>query len=217
MNQFVPSIEPLPNAPLLERFLYEQPGAWAGAAAIAMVAVVILILANRRGRLGAGGAAAGAILAICGAWVMTARLVTTDRERIDRGTVALIQAAADGDRSAADGILAEDARLHLAGAGSFSMSRDRILDGFDALRRDIRVSDYGILERTKSVDGVNSGRSRVVVRFGFKEGGPTFSSWELAWRREPSGLWRIIRMEALSINGQAPGSRFAGELDRFAR
>lgn len=180
-------------------------------------ALFVLVIANRRGRFKLGALAAGAIMVLAIALVTTATQVTTAHERIVRATARLINAATTGDRAGTESVLATDARLNLAGAGAFSLSRDGLLRGVDALAGEDKVSDHRILKQTASEDGPNAGRSRVVVRVGIASAGPTFSSWELSWRREKDESWRVTRLECLSINGKQPGALFAGELSRFAR
>ncbi len=183
-----------------------------------IVAVVIaLVVMNRRSQLRTGLVVAGACLLGAGAVVMIASRVTTDREQIASNTRGLIAAVATGDVEKAGEILSSDAQLTLAGGGSFSLDRDGLLAGVEALQQKVRLKGHRTLDLTQSVDGPNVGRSRVVVRVGLEEGGLAFSSWEMLWRREGDSDWRLMRMECLSVNGQEPGRWFAGEVSQLIR
>lgn len=181
------------------------------------VAVVGLVVMNRRSQLRAGLVIAGLCLLGAGSLALTASRVTTDRELIASGTRRLIAAATMGDSKTVGEILSSDARLTLAGAGSFSLDREELLAGVEALNDKVGLDGHRILDLTESVDGPNVGRSRVVVRVNLKEGGLAFSSWEMLWRREGDTRWRLMRMECLSVNGQTPGDWFAGELTQMTR
>lgn len=215
MNRFIPTIDPLPQPAFFERLVFEHPAP--GVAVLLLVALVTLVVMNRREQLRLGLLIAGALALAAAGLGAVGAMVQTDREWIDDGTRELVAAVAAGDAQAAAHTLAPDARLTLAGAGSFSMSRAELLRGVEALRSEVGVKGYGLLDRTFSADGPNTGRSRVVVRVDLSDFGPAFSSWEFGWRKEPTGEWRVVRMECLSINGRAPGASFAGELIRLLR
>lgn len=215
MNQFIPSIDQLPQPPVWQQLLLERP--WGAVGVLVIAAFLAVVVMNRREQFRRGLMIGGAILGVAGAIFATATLVETDHEKVRGATVRLIDAAATGDVAGTEALLASDSKLHLEGMGSFSLSREELLAGVEALDQQVGVSDHGILDRTAVIDGPNVARSRVVVRVGLQGGGPTFSSWELTWRLEADGAWRLARMECQSINGRSPGQWFAGELSRFTR
>ncbi len=215
MNQFIPSIEPLPQPPVWQQMLLERPAAAAGLLVIAAILTVVVL--NRREQF-RRGLLIGSLLMVAAIVVFTvATLVQTNHEAVRRSTGQIIAAAASGQVAEADELLAEDAKLHLAGMGAFSLSRDELLAAIEMLDREVGVSDFGILDRTATVDSQNAARSRVVVRVNIREGGPTFSSWELSWRRDADGVWRVTRFQCDQVNGRDPGQWFAGELSRLVR
>lgn len=213
MNSLIPTIEPLPGPPLWARVLFESPHAVAGA--ILAVGLLMMIVWIRRGLAGRAAISAGTGVAIAGALVLVAAMVTTEHERINGSTLMLVESATSGDSAAVGEILADDARLFAAGSAALRVERDAIIAAAQTLNDRVRLREASVTRRTASVDGPNSGRSRVVVRTNFAEGGLNFTSWEIGWRLEADGEWRATRIEALSVNGRSPGGAFIGELGRF--
>lgn len=213
MNSLIPTIEPLPRPALWARVLFETPLAAAGA--ILAIGLMMMIVWIRRGLAGRAAISAGAGVALAGTLVLVAAMVTTEHERIVNATLALVESATTGDTGAVGGILADDVKLFAEGAPTLSVDRAAIIAAVRTLEERVRVRDSSVTRRTASVDGPNSGRSRVVVRTNFAGGGLNFTSWEIGWRLEPDGVWRATRLEALSVNGRSPGGAFLGELSRF--
>lgn len=215
MNEFIPSIEPLPGPGVVARTLFEQP--WPAVAALLIIGGLAAIVLLRRGRLAPALATGGIGTALAGAVVLSAALVTTDHERLMNGTRALAVGAVAGDVDAVGDLLAPDARLLIDGAPGVEVDREALLRAVGALDRRAGVRGHGVLDRTASIDGPNAARSRVVVRVDFEGVGPAFSSWQIGWRLEPDGVWRITRLEPLSINGRAPGAWLASEITGLGR
>lgn len=214
MNQFIPSIDQLPQPPVWQSLLFEQPLGLVGVLFIAALCVFIVL--NRREQAKLGAVVGGGLAAMAVAVFVIASVVTTDLEQVRDGTVALINSAATGDSAGASDHLAPDAKLNLSGMATFQVSREGLLAAVDAMEQDVGVRDHGILEKTASIDGPNAARSRVVVRVTIEGAGPTFSSWEMAWRRESDGVWRVTRLECLSVNARSPGAAIAGALSRYS-
>lgn len=215
MNNFIPSIDPLPQPPVFERVLFEQP--WMAVGALLIIAILVAVVANRREQFRRGLVVCAAITAAAAALAVTATLVDTDHEQVARGTSDFMANAVSGGEAAVADLLAPDAILNLEGMSSFNLPRGAILNGVKSLDSEVGVRGWGILKKSAAIDGPNSGRSRTVIRVDVEGGGPNFSSWELVWRKDGEGRWRITRLICQSVNGRAPGQWFAGELARFAR
>lgn len=215
MNSFIPTIDPLPEPALWSRVLLEAP--WPAVAGLIVAGLLVAVVLVRRGQAGRAVLADSALTIAAVAVVLTAYLVTTDHERIERGSAVLVAAAAAGDAAGAGALLATDARLYAEGDAALSLDRRQILGVVAGLGRAAGIEGHRITRATASVDGPNAGRSRVVVRVDIAQGGLTFSAWELGWRKDPDGVWRVTRLVALSINGRRPGASFAAEVARFGR
>lgn len=207
MNELLqaPTIEALPPAPLLERFLFEQPLLpMAVLALLALIAVIAFASRNQRRR---GVLVAVVLVALAGGVYLLATLVTTEREELLERTEALIGATANVDRAAMGGLLTEDASLRTTGALERVLAsidgRDSIISrASQSLEGRYRVNTWEILDRQATTDGPNVGRT--LVRVGVDVDGFSrthYSWWRLHWERGPDGQWRCFELEPLWILG----------------
>ncbi|MEQ8845622.1 MAG: hypothetical protein RIB58_12285 [Phycisphaerales bacterium] len=205
MNDFLspPPIDPLPPAPLLERFLFEQPllpvvvlGLLAG------IAVFAFARSGKRGR----GLAVGLVLALCAAGIYAAAaMVTTTRETLLQRSEALIAATAGADTRALAGLLTDDARLNADGdIRRVVPPTDDVQDILgrveSTLNGRFRVLSWSIPDRQATVDGPNVGRTLLRVAVDVEGAGRThYSWWQLHWAQGPEGTWRCFEIEPLWI------------------
>ncbi len=214
MNDFLqpPPIDPLPQAPLFERFLFEQPVL--PAVVLGLLAVVAFIAFSNTGKRKVGLAVALGLALAAGAIYTIAALVVTPRETLLERTEQFIGAAATADTAALARILSDDARLNSTGdLARIQPSIDAIqpiLDRVDqVVGRQFSIDRWVIADRQATLDGPNTGRT--LVRVGVDS--PTFSRthyswWRLHWERSDDGQWRCFEIEPRWIQfagAAAPG------------
>ena len=215
MNDFLqpPPIEPLPQVPLLERFLFEQP--LLPAIILGLLAVVAFIAFSGSGRRKVGlGVAAGLALA-GGAVYTTATLVTTTREALLDRTELLIGSTASADTMALSRILTDDATLNSSGDLARALppidNVQSILDRVDqAMGREFAIDRWVIADRQATLDGPNTGRTLVRVGVDSNAFSRThYSWWRLHWERGADGQWRCFEIEPrwLQFGGSAAPGR----------
>jgi hypothetical protein len=122
----IPSPPPLPEPPVLERYLFEQP--WMPLGVLVLVGLVSLFWMQHRGQAKRGGVIAGICLVLAGGLALLATLVETSRERARLATDVLVAAVAQGDGETLRRELTPDARVFHAKAPAVGVSRDDIAD-----------------------------------------------------------------------------------------
>ncbi|GIW73734.1 MAG: hypothetical protein KatS3mg103_0256 [Phycisphaerales bacterium] len=193
-----PPIDPLPAAPLWERWLFEQP--LVPALALVLLSGVCLAVLARRNRR-AAVALAGVLLLAAGGLALSAHLVTTTRERLLSRTAQLVHAVARADASALGELLAEDAQLKASGDLGRVLPR---IEGRQALIGRIEqdlggryaLERWAVHDAQATVDGPNVARTQVRVAVqprAFDR--PHASWWRLHWTRDQLGRWRCFEIE----------------------
>ncbi|MFI4915919.1 MAG: hypothetical protein ACIAS6_05350 [Phycisphaerales bacterium JB060] len=201
MNELLqaPPITPLPPAPLLERFLLEQP--LLPVIVLALLAIIAVVAFFGRSQRRRGLLVAGILIAIAGAVYATASLVTTEREHLQARTVELIGATAQADTAALQDLLTEDASLRVTGELSRVLQpldgREAILDAATyRLRGRYTIDGWSIRDSQATIDGPNVGRTLVRVGVDASSFSRThYSWWRLHWERGPGGVWRCFEIE----------------------
>ncbi len=186
----------LPNGPLWERLLLEQPWplvALLGFTGIVAWAMLARLTFARRLTL----AAIGPALALA-VWSL-AFFVHTEREQIREASLKLIGAAARADTDTVATILADDFAFYSPGGGP-GMNKDRALT---IIRTELggawKIETWTALEVQASLDAHNSaelqrGQTQVHVRATL-EGFLTFSWWKFDWERTAPGSWKLVSAE----------------------
>lgn len=201
MNDFLqaPPIEPLPSAPLVERFLFEQP--LLPVIVLALLAVVAVVAFLGRGQRKRGFLVAGVLAAVAGGLFVTATLVTTTRETLLERTRALIGATAGADTAGLRGLLTDDASLNTSGDIRRVLppieSVPELLDQVDRyLGREYTLTGWEILDQQATVDGPNVARTLVRVGVDADAFSRThYSWWRLHWTLDAGGQWRCFEIE----------------------
>lgn len=216
MNQLqIPDPPPLPDPPVLEMYLFENPYPLAiGLLVIGFAAHTLL----RRGSAGRGepgpGSYAPLSIAVLGALgvYLASVLVTTHGERVKQRSLELVDAVATADTASVRGLLAEDAILSPGeGLGRIPSATDRA-QIIDAVERSIgpvvRVREHTVRSVTASIDGPDYARTQLMVRVTVESAlftAPNGSWWRLHWRLEnpgdPEPDWRVIQIEPVFIQG----------------
>lgn len=212
MNFNLPNNENLPSPPVLTHWLFEQP--------LPLLIIIVSIGAitamlmfsqgNRQRAMRALAISAGAVLIVLG----ISRLVTTDRERVANMSREFIDRIIAADTRALDPMIGESMTLLNDGR---TIGRDR--NWFLAVAGSLKgeIEDYSFTSRGTVVNDPAPGeaRSRFTVRTSF---GPqaivanqtVYSSWELSFRRNSAGNWKITGLDCLSVLGQRPDSQWVG-------
>ncbi len=168
------------------------------------VAVVLAILARRRNRprllIGAGAA----LILAAGVWALAAA-VTTDRERVMQRTEALLQATAPLDTAALGDLLDPAATLR-GPDGSVWLERESLLAALALSLERWQVETQDVRNLQAGVGDRNDAASRVEARTSFREGSglPVRTTWQLQWRRDADGRWRVIDVQWLEFQGRTP-------------
>lgn len=197
------NIERLPPAPLLERFLFEQP--LLPIAVLVLLALIAAIAFAGRNQRRRGLIVAGVLVAVAAGVYLASMLVTTERETLLERTEVAIGSVALLDVGTMREVLTEDLYLRTAGAIARLQpsveGRTEIIDLAERrLKGSYHVTDWKILDRQATIDGPNLGRT--LVRVGVDADGISrthYSWWRLHWERGPDGVWRCFELEPLWI------------------
>ena len=199
-------VENLPPAPLPIDWLLERPLPLL-ILVLSVGGVATMILASRaEGRRAL--LAALISLAVAGGLYGLSRMVVTEREVVMNRTRDLIAGVALADFRKVDELLGERVLLTTAGQ-TVNRSRDWVLEVTAGLTGEIE--SHSITERGVSLDDPmpNQARSRISVSTTFSNSarvpaGTVGSSWEVTWKRESDGRWRISAIDCLSLMGGKP-------------
>jgi hypothetical protein len=193
----------LPAAPLLERFLFEQP--WLPMAILGVLAVVAVIAFAGRNQRRRGLIVAGTLVAAAAGVYLVSTLVTTERERLLERTRVAIGAVAAVDVAMLREVLSDNVFLRsdgdIARVQPSIDGRDAIIDQVERqLGNRFRITSWDVHDRQATLDGPNT--ARTLVRVGVD--GDNFSRthyswWRLHWERGPDGVWRCFELEPLWI------------------
>jgi len=194
--------DPLPPAPLLERWLLQDP--LPTVILLAICAAVGWWWLNRVGRARAGATAGAACLLAAGGVLLLARLVVTERESLAARCTALVNATIDGRDAEVAGFLRSDALASVPQV-NIEWSRDellrRIREG-EAHRRGADKADLRWV--TSTIDGPTAARTQVRVQARMMDTWlPT--TWMISWaRNDPASPWQVRRIEAQQIGLSPP-------------
>lgn len=194
---------PLPSPPLIESLLFESP--WPVVIGLVAAAFIAVVVGNQRAKLAAGLGTGLALLGLgVGVW-MTASVVETTRETLQRGTRLLVQAVDQGDGTEAGRYMADTVRTR-----RYPGDRDWERTEFETLIGTAARAGIDELEITAlqaHLDGSQVGRTQVRVRARSQNGVTMPSWWLLHWQNpdgnadNPLGGWRIVTIEAVAVPG----------------
>jgi len=200
-----PPIDGLPPAPLLERFLFEQP--LLPLAVLGLLAVIAGIAFASRNQRRRGVLVAGVLVALAGGVYLMSTLVTTEREELLARTEVLIGATARVDSTVLRDILTENASLRTTGdiervLASIEGRAEILSRAHQNLQGRYQVTQWAIVDRQATIDGPNVGRTLVRVGVDVEGFSRThYSWWRLHWERGPDGQWRCFEIEPRWIFG----------------
>lgn len=172
-------VPPLPSAPLLEVWLFEQPTALAVAAAVIGLAVGVGLIGRGKRPVGLLVLLIGVVLAA--GLVLTGRLIETPRETIKQRSADLAVATASGDGPAASDILDDGVSIRQPDfrfpANIERRGRDAVVAEIEALADLRAVATIQVLETRASVESPRVGRTHIRVRALNNDGGWLGHSW----------------------------------------
>ncbi len=191
----------IPPAPLLERYLYEQPWSLMAVCIIAAVAAAYVFTQKRRARFAITAILVG--LCLAGLNWLSATFVTTVRERCRELTKRVVAYTLAGDSASLSPLLRSDVIVR-----PFALSRERLLDAVSTrMRSTYAVNDSSILSLAATIDSPGAVRTQIHLRVTPQESlyaVPTGSWWILTWQRhEPGGpnAWLLTQIECQQIDG----------------
>ncbi len=147
---------------------------------------------------GKKGAIAAVVGVLVGVAVGAASFIETDRELIERRSGALVEVFFAGDVDGVERMLSE--RLVVSAGGEseaaigWAYVVGRVREYGDEFAR-----DWGSGVKASGMDGARTGRVRMRVR----EASFGFAVVDLTWSEEEEDVWRVVRVDFVSWNGQA--------------
>ena len=209
------SLATLPAPPFLEHWFLEAPLV-PGILLVVLGAVVARVLYRQeRGR---AAVIAFCILTVAGiATIVVGNLVETERETLLRRTREFIRTILDSDETAARDYLAESVVVTSAGRveDRMGLGREWMLAMVDGVVAYVQITDSTFTMRGASIDGVGLARTRFTARVqSARYPGPHPTTWEVSWRRDADGIWRITGFNWLTYLGEPPSASWLRELPR---
>lgn len=196
----------LPSPPWIESTLFESP--WTGMVVLGAAGAVLFWWFNRMQQGRTGAIVLGAALAAAAGLFLTARFVTTERERLMNLTETLVATVAKADVDRLPSLLAPDVRVMIFGRdrGFTAQSLPRWVDnmmrpgtGMYAIR------DYSVGEIAATIDGPNVARTQCRVRVTAESYPITSGSWwRITWRKDGAGAgsdaWKVTQIDVLQLD-----------------
>ncbi len=203
----------LPSPPALSHYLFEAPLVPAMVAAGLSLAVAWSLLRAERPRQGLLAGLLGCLGAL--GLVVVGGVVETSRERVIERSLAIARAVGQGDGMAAGAWLAPNLYLKMGPTGSATGSDDRevVIRAARMFPERVRLEAFAAPSGHAVVDTPTTARTRLRVRTGGGMG-PSLSWWQLGWRLDPDGEWRVYTIELLLFNGETPPTGFSDEARR---
>ncbi len=152
---------------------------------------------------------AGVVLLGAGVWGF-GRFYVSDYEAVQEASAAFYAAVENGDRAAAEGLLASEVGVAAAGAVLASDGRGFLLAGIDRARTG-GLTRLALEDRQAEIYSATSAKTQTYLRAVFSGGGPTLVWAALDWRKEGEA-WKVRGVDVLLINGRAPGQALMGAL-----
>jgi len=199
-----------PSPPLYEVLLLEM--FWPGAVVLGVAALMLGWSALRTG-CPKRFIPAGICAVLAGGNVLTATLIETPREALRQRDRDLVGAFVRMDRPALADLLAERVRFEIKGDPVADLNtRDALLAESDDVARRYRITEWG-LRRNEAAEVDGRWRTFMMVQATIRMTGDgafagsdmlSVSTWELTWRQAADGVWRLGRVNWLSLNGRTP-------------
>lgn len=189
----------LPAAPMLERWVLEEP--IPALIILVLAGVIAFVLLNRAGRgRDAMLAAAGGIFLGAGVWAL-ALLVQTDREGLRAEAARAVSLLMASDVQGVEGMLADGVSVRLVGRDT-QETKASILEHIrrGTVLRYVRPTGWSISGDRAVIEGESRGKTQMRVVVETEIAGRVGSWWLIHWQRDASGRWRIREVEAQHID-----------------
>lgn len=182
----------------LTSLLFENP--WPGVVALVAVSAVLRVAGKRQGNKGVLIASWVALLLGLGVYA-AASWVNTDREVMIQRTEAWIQAASPVDRAALTALMAPNVPL-LGPQGDYLLDLDAPTIAQNLEQYRVEVVSYRDIEAWPASPGQGTSHLRVSHEvLGQRVLG---TSWELGWRRNDAGDWRVVSIKWVRYGNEPP-------------
>ncbi len=195
--------DPLPGPGMVDRWIFESPGALVLGGVIVVMA---LIIAGRRAAWGNRALVVGGVIAALGAaMIAVSVLVQTDREVIKVRSEEITAAVVGAKRAEMERLLAANLQVTYFGAPQ-GMNKQETIERVTTLHTTgiLAGVNASVAEVQASADNQRFGRSQVKVSAsGDITGGyPTLLWWKIEWEKV-DGEWKVISVEPLAIPGMS--------------
>ncbi len=203
----------LPASGMLTHFGLEEPVAPAAALIVLSLLAAWRLYRAGRERASTWTGILGPMAAV--GLVGLAIAVETPREAVIARSLELARAVGRGDAGSAGDALAPTLYLKLGSTGGASGGDDRsvVLRAARLFPERVSLEGVAVPSGHASAGSETSARTRLRVRTGGRLG-PSLTWWQLDWRRDQDGAWRVYTIELLLFNGQAPPASFGDEARR---
>lgn len=188
---------PLPGPPLLSGWIFESPLA---PAIVVLVGGALAFAVLRARNLHAARACLAAAVVLPIALIVTASMVTTDRERLIARAADLVAATATADAPRLRVLLGDQCTLIEPGSRR-ELDRDELLGAVSSRIPSFEIREHAVKETRAVVDNDRFARVQIKVFVSSKLGGPNNSWWHLEYEKDGAGAWRVTRIKPLAISG----------------
>lgn len=201
----------IPSPPALERWFLEQP--LPAVIALVLLGAVALFVHHQRARTSRGLLfLAVSIIAAAGVFTL-ATVVTTRREEVSARTTSLLSSIERADAKTVGEMLDDPLVIASAGAEIDGFNRDTFLAVVAGFKT-FRVQEMSFRPRGAAIQGPTVARAQTTIRAAVAgDAQPFYSTWEFTWRLSGEKVWKLTRLECLTIYGKPPSTSWAS----FAR
>ncbi|MCC6679710.1 MAG: DUF4440 domain-containing protein [Phycisphaeraceae bacterium] len=184
------------------RYLFEQP--WPLIVVLSCLAAALLISGLRR-RKRSPIVVAGVLLAAAVGVFITATLVTTDREVVERLTQRVLDATVPLDAATLQQLIRPDAAVRLPNGITLTLLQPLPLELAEAVHR-FEVTQQTMRSLDVEVTRPGVAIAHLTVRTNTeRSGAPAMNtSWLLTWRQVDQDHWQIQDVQWLTLNNQEP-------------
>lgn len=186
------------NEPLgLSVLLFEQP--WVFMVAALAIGLIASCWLKRQGSAGKGLAILAGSAVLAGLLFLVAKLVVTDRERVELGTRELLRTTATVDSDGLTKLLDPEAKLYYFKSPA-GLDREGIIGAVKSdLGQKYRIKDWGIQELQIAPLSQDSMATQMRVRVTPEAWNfPHVSWWSVEWKKT-GDEWRVINIRPLAI------------------
>jgi len=193
----------LDKPPLWSYLLFENP--WPAAAAL-LLGAAVLAISNRHRREPRRWMIAGAMAIAAVAVILTAQMVTTEREHLKQHTRDLVHRVSNEGAPSILGMFDPDAVFAGPEGQVWRRSAEQFTEEINIIKRRFSPMTSTIRSLDAEHRGGDHGRSllHVTTRLSGSNAGSVNTQWLFTWRKDENGIWRITEARFLRINNYRP-------------